>query len=142
VGIYDLSARFAGRHAIKNIKVLLVDDEVDFVKTLAQRLEMRDFLIATTHSGEEAVTFAKQKKPDVIVLDLKMPGIGGLEVLKRLKEHHQAAQVIILTAHGNDKDREEADKLDAYDFLKKPVDIETLVETIEAAYKKKCDMTI
>jgi DNA-binding NtrC family response regulator len=130
------------RKAIKDIKVLLVDDEVDFVRTLAQRLAMRDFIITTTHTGEDALSLTEHEQPDVIVLDLKMPGMGGLEVLKRLKAHHQYTQVIILTAHGNEKDREEADKLDAYDFLKKPVDIETLMDTIKAAYNKKREMAV
>ncbi len=127
---------------MREMKVLLVDDEVDFVKTLAKRLEMRELKADTVYSGEQAVSFTKEEEPDVMVLDLRMPGMDGMEVLRQIKKAYPNTQVIILTAHGTEKDREEAEKLGVYDFLKKPVDIETLVDKIKGAYKKKLELTM
>lgn len=124
---------------MKEMKVLLVDDEVDFVKTLAQRLQMRDLRTDTVYDGEQAVSFAKEQEPDVMVLDLRMPGMDGMEVLRQIKKAYPNTQVIILTAHGTEKDREEAEKIGVFDFLKKPADIETLVDKIKQAYKKKLE---
>lgn len=122
---------------MSEIKVLLVDDEVDFVKTLAQRLKMRNLEAETAYNGEQAMSFVKEREPDVMVLDLRMPGMGGMEVLRQTRKAYPNTQVIILSAHGTEKEREEAEKLGSYDFLKKPVDIETLMDHIRAAYKKK-----
>lgn len=123
-------------------KVLLVDDEVDFIQTLSKRLEMRSLKTVTAFSGEEAVSFAQEKMPDVIVLDLRMQGMDGMEVLRRTRLAHPDTQVIMLTAHGTDKDKEEAEKLGAFDFLNKPVEIEVLLDKIQAAYKKKLEITM
>ncbi|MDH5202507.1 MAG: response regulator [Nitrospirota bacterium] len=127
---------------MREMKVLLVDDEVDFVKTLSKRLQMRDLKTDTVYDGEQAVSFAKEQEPDVMVLDLRMPGMDGMEVLRQIKKAYPKTQVIILTAHGTEKDKEEAEKLGIFDFLKKPVDIETLVDKIKAAYKKKLELTM
>lgn len=123
-------------------KVLLVDDEVDFIQTLSKRLEMRSLKTVTAFSGEEAVSFAQEKMPDVIVLDLRMQGMDGMEVLRWTRLAHPDTQVIMLTAHGTDKDKEEAEKLGAFDFLNKPVEIEVLLDKIQAAYKKKLEITM
>lgn len=123
-------------------KVLLVDDEVAFIQTLSKRLEMRDLKTDTAYCGEEAVSVAQENMPDVIVLDLRMPGMDGMEVLRRMKLDHPDTQVIMLTAHGTDKDKEEAEKLGAFDFLNKPVEIEVLLHKIQQAYKRKLDITM
>ncbi len=124
---------------MSEMKVLLVDDEVDFVKTLAQRLKLRDLKADTVHDGEHAVSFVEKEEPDVMVLDLRMPGMDGMDVLRQIKKAYPSTQVIILTAHGTDKDKEEAEKLGVFAFLKKPVEIETLVDHIKEAYKKKLE---
>nr|HID58463.1 response regulator [Desulfobacterales bacterium] len=122
-----------------DIKVLLVDDEEDFVKTLATRMKMRDLGSEVALSGEEALRIVHDKVPDVMVLDLKMPGIDGLEVLRRVRKAYPHVQVIILTGHGSDKDEEEARRLGAFEYLRKPVDIGKLVHTLKEAYKKKVE---
>jgi DNA-binding NtrC family response regulator len=127
---------------MREMKVLLVDDEVDFVKTLAQRLKMRDLKADTVHDGEQAMSFVKEQEPDVMVLDLRMPGMDGMEVLRQIKKAYPNTQVIILSAHGTEKEKEEAEKLGVYDFLKKPVDIETLMDKIKQAYRKKIEKTM
>lgn len=117
------------------IKVLLVDDEEEFVNTLSERLNMRDVDSNTVFDGEQAMEYVSGEEPDVLVLDLKMPGIHGLEVLRWLKEFHPSIQVIILTGHGTEKDEEKAKELGAFDYLKKPVETDSLLGKIKAAYK-------
>ena len=122
---------------MKDIKVLLVDDEQKFVEALSERLQMRDMENETVYDGEEALSFVDDKEPDVMVLDLKMPGIDGMEVLRRVKKKFPSIQVIILTGHGTDRDEEESRRIGVYDYLKKPVDIEVLVSRIKAAHMNK-----
>lgn len=126
------------------IKLLLVDDEEDFVRTLSERLNLRNLESHAVLSGEEALKLVTGSIPDIMLLDLKMPGIDGMEVLKRTKKYYPGVQIIILTGHGNDLDEAEARRLGAFDYLKKPVDIEALVDCIRAAYhesKKGIDMS-
>ncbi len=123
----------------KNIKVLLVDDEEEFVKTLSERIQMRDLGSNIAYNGEQALKVVKDEVPDVMILDLKMPGIDGMEVLKRVKKAYPQVQVIMLTGHGSEKDEKEARKLGAFDYLQKPADIDTIVGTIRKAYKKRIE---
>lgn len=123
----------------KEIKVLLVDDEVEFINTLAQRLRMRDLLVDTVHDGMQALESIRKDEPDVIVLDLKMPGLYGIEVLREIKKIQREIQVIILTGHGNEKDEKEARSLGGFDFLHKPADIDLLVAKIHEAFQEKLD---
>ncbi len=90
-------------------------------------------------SGEEALDALEKEIPDVIVLDLRMPGIDGMEVLRRVKRSQKPIQVIILTGHGTDKDKEEAMRIGAFEYHKKPVDIDALVFSIKNAYRKKME---
>ena len=124
---------------MKDIKVLLVDDEQKFVDALSERLQMRDMVNETVYDGKEALSFVDDKEPDVMVLDLKMPGIDGMEVLRRVKKKFPAIQVIILTGHGTDRDEEESRRIGVYDYLNKPVDIEVLVSRIKAAHLNKIE---
>ena len=123
----------------KEIKVLLVDDEVEFIDTLGQRLRMRGLAVDIVYDGEQALSFVKKTEPDVIVLDLKMPGLHGIEVLKEVKKLKPHVQVIILTGHGTDKDDEEARKLGGFDFMRKPADIDLLVAKIKEAFSEKVE---
>jgi len=123
----------------KDIKVLLVDDEKSFVDTLAQRLSMRELIVDKVYDGEQALSYIKKMDPDVIVLDLKMPGLHGIEVLREIKKIKHEIQVIILTGHGTDKDEEEARKLGGFDFLRKPADIDLLVSKIKEAFMEKIE---
>ena len=127
---------------MEEIKILLVDDEKEFVTTLAERLQMRDLNLNIALNGEQALKIVKDEIPDVMILDLRMPGIDGMEVLRRVRKAYPEVKVIILTGHGTKKDEEEAKRLGAFDYLKKPVDIYTLIETIKKAYKTKIDRTM
>jgi DNA-binding NtrC family response regulator len=124
---------------MKEMKILLVDDEEQFVKTLAERIQMRDLGPKVALNGEQALKLIDDQVPDVIVLDLKMPGMDGMELLRRIRKAYPEVQVIILTGHGTAKDEKEARKLGAFDYLQKPVDIEKLMSTIKKAYQKKIE---
>jgi DNA-binding response OmpR family regulator len=121
---------------MSQFKVLLVDDEEEFVKTLGERLEMRGIEPDTAFTGEAALKRIADEQPDIMVLDIKMPGIDGMEVLRRVRKAYPRIQVIMLTAHGSDKDKEEAERLGAFAYLRKPVDLELLTNTMRAASKR------
>jgi DNA-binding response OmpR family regulator len=120
-------------------KVLLVDDEREYVTTLGERMQMRGLDPEIAFSGEQALRMLEHSLPDVMVLDLKMPGIDGLEVLRRVKKRYPQIQVIILTGHGSDRDEAAARRLGAFDHLQKPVDINDLVHIMELAFHQKAE---
>lgn len=117
-------------------KILLVDDEKEFVLTLSERLETRNLGSAIAYDGEEALSIMETDAPDVMVLDLKMPGIDGLEVLRRVKREKPGTEVIILTGHGSEQEERQAMELGAFAYLEKPVNIDVLAETMKQAYNK------
>ena len=118
-------------------KVLLVDDEVDFLDTLSERMRTRGMEVSTSSSGAEALKKVEQESYDVIILDLMMPGVDGLEALKILKEKKPELQVILLTGHASVEKGIEAMKLGAMDFLEKPADLSQLTDKIKKAQAKK-----
>ena len=113
--------------------VLLVDDEQEFVETLSERLIMRDIGSAVAYDGQSALDLIAEDEPEVMILDLKMPGIDGIEVLRRVKATRPDIEIIILTGHGSEADRDVCMKLGAFAFLNKPVNIELLSETLKKA---------
>ncbi len=121
----------------KKIKLLIVDDEEDFLKSIAERLGMRDFDVTTATEGKIAVKAAKKGKFDVAILDMKMPGMDGMELLQILKKKHKFLEVIILTGHGAIDSAVEATKLGAYSYLEKPYDFEKLLEVLKQAYEAR-----
>ena len=118
-------------------RVLLVDDEEDFLETLSSRLEIRGLKVSAVNSGEQAISEAKQQDYDAIIVDLSMPGIDGLETLKRIKADNPNAEIIMLTGHGSVQSGVEAMKLGAGDFLQKPVELSELMSKIGEAKDKK-----
>ncbi|MEJ2143559.1 MAG: response regulator [Acidobacteriota bacterium] len=117
-------------------KVLLVDDEREFVQTLSERLQSRNVESAVVYNGQEALSLLATDEPEVMVLDLKMPGIDGMEVLRRVKRDHPRVEVIILTGHGSDREEKIARELGAFAYLHKPVDLDLLAQVMREAYKK------
>lgn len=122
----------------EDIKILLVDDEKQFVDTLAERLAMRGFSARVSYDGPQALK-AVEEPTDVIVLDLRMPGMDGFEVLRSVKKSNPQVQVIILTGHGGDAEEQTAYRMGAYNFLKKPMDIDELLNSIRMAYRDKVE---
>ena len=121
---------------MSKIRVLLVDDEEDYVKAMAERMDMRDMNSQVALSGEEALQVLEEDPPDVIVLDLRMPGMQGMEVLEKVRKEHPQIQVIILTGHGGEKEEKEARRLGAFEYLQKPADTGDLVDTIRGAWRR------
>jgi CheY-like chemotaxis protein len=117
-------------------KLLLVDDERQFAQTLSERLKLREIGSVIAYDGATALEMVKEDEPDVMILDLKMPGIDGLEVLKRVKQTNPKIEVIILTGHGTEADKELCMKIGAFAYLEKPVDVNILSETIKKANEK------
>lgn len=115
------------------LDVLLVDDEVEFVEAFAERLRLRGFVPHVAYNGEQALQKVKEGVARILVLDLKMPGIDGLEVLKRIKKEQPDVQVIILSGHGSERDEDVARNLGACEYLRKPADICSILECLKRA---------
>ncbi|MEJ2038462.1 MAG: response regulator [Desulfosarcinaceae bacterium] len=118
-------------------KVLLVDDEEKFLEMMAERMRARGMQVSTAASAAEAVRLAEEQSFDAIILDLKMPEMDGIEVLKMLKKKSPDSQVILLTGHATVEKGIEAMKLGAMDFLEKPADLNALTEKIKEAQAQK-----
>jgi DNA-binding NtrC family response regulator len=121
----------------KKIKLLLVDDEEDFLNSLAKRLGKREFDITTATEGKLAIKAAKKLEYDVAILDMKMPGMDGMELLRLLKKKHKFLEVVILTGYGGIDSAVEATKLGAHAYLEKPYDFEKLLEVLKNAYETR-----
>ena len=123
-----------------DLRLLLVDDEVDFLRTTAQRLRLRGLDVTTAASGEEALQIAAAQPVDVALIDLAMPGMDGLQTLAKLKERIPALKVVfLLTGRATIKTGVEALRLGAVDVLEKPIDVETLVNALLAACAAAAD---
>ena len=118
--------------------ILLVDDEIPFVETMTKRLSKRGINIVTAFSGHEALGhLAAGKDVDVVILDVKMPGMDGLEALTEIKREYPAIDVIILTGHSAMDTAIKGMRLGAFDYLTKPCELEALIEVIEDAMKTR-----
>lgn len=113
-----------------NWKVLLVDDERDFVSSLAERMELRGIAVDTALNGAEALDKIEKEKPELVVLDLLMPGVMGLDVLRHIRKDHPRTKVVVLTGHGAPEWEDEALRLGASSCLLKPIKIEKLIESM------------
>ena len=123
--------------ALKEIQVLLVDDEKEFLETLVKRLVKRKLNASGVGSGEEALLALKQKPADVVILDVKMPGMNGIETLREIRRNHPLVEVIMLTGHANMEVAIEGMEIGAFDYLTKPVDMDELLYKVQDAYQKK-----
>lgn len=113
--------------------ILLVDDEIEFVRALAERLELRGIATRVAYDGETALKAVAENEPEIMVLDVMMPGLKGLDVLQRVKEEHPAVQVILLTGQGKTRDGIEGMRFGAFAYLMKPLDLEELIRTLHEA---------
>jgi DNA-binding NtrC family response regulator len=119
------------------IRVLIVDDEVKFLEAIARRLKMRELEVVTASNGSEALEIARTQTFDVALLDLKMPGLNGKEVLEILKREHKFLEVVILTGHGSVDSAVECTRLGAFAYLPKPYELEKLLEVLRRAYEAR-----
>ncbi len=117
--------------------VLVVDDEKDFVEMLSLRLQEEGEKVSTAHSGKECLEILEKTNIDVVILDIKMPGMDGMETLGEIKKRFPIIEVIMLTGHGSTETAVEGMKLGAFDYLLKPADFDDLSAKLEGARKRK-----
>jgi len=118
---------------MEKMKVLLVDDEEEFVNTLAERLQLRNIIPIVATDGNEALRIIDTERPPVVVMDVMMPVLGGLDVLLQIKSRYPKIQVILLTGRGSTQDGIKGMRLGAFDYLMKPVKIEGLIRKMNEA---------
>lgn len=116
-----------------------VDEEEKFLESIAKRLEMRDFDVRTATRGAQAIEIAREEKFDLALLDLKMPGMDGKQVLEVLKQEHKHIEVIILTGHGSVDSAVDCTRLGAFGYLPKPYELEKLLDTLQRAYQVRME---
>lgn len=117
--------------------VLLVDDEEEFLETLVKRLAKRKLVVTGVTNAQDAIRTLTEKPIDIVVLDVKMPGMDGLEALRQIKSTSPEVEVIMLTGHANMEAAIQGMELGAFDYLMKPMDIDELLYKLQDAYKKK-----
>jgi DNA-binding NtrC family response regulator len=119
--------------------ILLVDDEADFVEMLSLRLKESGETVLTAHSGSQCLEILEKTEIDVIILDVKMPGMDGIETLQEIKKRHPLIEVIMLTGHGTIDTAVQGMKLGAFDFLMKPADFDVFTAKVNQARQRKHD---
>jgi DNA-binding NtrC family response regulator len=122
---------------VSNFRVLFVDDEADFLETILKRMQKRGVAASAVDSGEAAVAWLQQHPVDVVVLDVRMKGMDGIQTLRAIKSAHPLIEVIMLTGHASLEIAREGMKLGAFDYLMKPIDLDELLYKLEDAYQKK-----
>lgn len=122
---------------MQRLRVLVVDDEIDFLEAFVDRLKMRGIDVFGVESGEKAIELLDKQNFDVAILDVKMPGMGGIETLQEMKRKMPLMEVIMLTGHASVESGIEGMKLGAYDYILKPADIDELMEKMRNAHEKK-----
>ena len=122
---------------VESFKVLVVDDEVDFLETLLKRLRRREIDVEGVESGERALERLDRNPVDVVILDVRMPGMDGIQTLKEIKARYPLIEVIMLTGHASLEAAIQGMELGAFDYLMKPIDIDDLLYKAQDAYKKK-----
>jgi DNA-binding NtrC family response regulator len=122
---------------LPKLKLLVVDDEEEFLDRLVERFERRDLDVKGVTSGEEALETVEDNPVDVILLDVRLPGLDGVQVLQRVKKRHPFVEVILFTGYADAKTAVRVMELGAFDYLLKPVPLEDLLYRIQDAYKRK-----
>ena len=119
------------------MKVLIIDDERDFIETLEKRFRFRKIPVTAALSGAEALEALSREDFDVAILDVRMPGMDGLDTLKEIKKRYPLLEVIMLTGHGSIESGTRGMSLGAYDYVLKPVDFSELLDKVEKANERK-----
>jgi len=122
---------------LNDFDVLLVDDEVEFLETLMKRMKKRGVRVSGVKSGDEALVFLSKNPVDVVVLDVKMPGMDGIETLRAIKKRHPLVEVIMLTGHATVESAIDGLKTGAFDYLMKPCDMDVLISKVGGAASRR-----
>lgn len=117
--------------------MLIIDDEIEFASTLCQRLKLRGMATVDVHSGTDGIVALKNMNPGIVILDLKMPDMSGLDVLEKIKDYDSSIEVIMLTGHGSAGSGEEAKNRGAFAYVMKPLDMVELLDLIRSADDKR-----
>lgn len=124
---------------MKLVNVLVVDDEADFRDTLIKRLHKRNFSVRGAEGGREALGMMAEEPADVVLLDMRMPGMDGMQALQSLKSSHPDTQVIILTGHATQESARDCLRLGAYDYLLKPSTLDEILMKIKESLPIQSD---
>ncbi|MGO9620465.1 MAG: response regulator [Desulfobaccales bacterium] len=122
---------------MEKFKVLIVDDELDFLETIVKRIRARNVEVSGVESGYLALEALDSSSPDVIILDVKMPGMDGIETLREIKKRKPLTEVIMLTGHASVESGIQGMQLGAFDYLMKPIALDELLEKVRQAYERK-----
>jgi DNA-binding response OmpR family regulator len=122
---------------MSSIRVLIVDDEEELASVIAERLQFRGMEAQTALEGRKALKIIEENPPNIVLLDLMLPGLGGLEILKRIKQMNYNLPVILLTGYGSKETAKEGMSLGAFDYVMKPCDIDSLIAKIQEAASSK-----
>ena len=126
----------------EQIRLLIVDDEARFLKTLSERLTLRDFDVTAVANGKDAIARARDRDYDLALVDLRMPGMDGAEVLEVLKREHPYMEVIILTGHGSIDSAVKCTAAGSHSFLQKPCRTEELLRVLQEAYQRRLERLV
>jgi len=121
--------------SVESLNVMIVDDEIDFLETLIKRLEKRNVRVSGAESGEEALKLLEKNPADVVVLDVKMPGMDGIETLREIKKRYPLIEVILLTGHASTEVAIQGMEMGAFDYLMKPIGVDELLHKVQDAYE-------
>jgi len=127
---------------VDSFSVLIVDDEVEFMEVLVKRMRRRNLETFGAVSGEQALAYLDVKGADVVVLDVRMPEMDGIETLRAIKTNHPLVEVILLTGHASLSVAREGMRLGAFDYLMKPINIDELIYKLQDAFEKKKNQEI
>jgi two-component system OmpR family response regulator len=122
---------------MEKFRALIVDDEIDFLETIVKRLQNRNITVLGVESGEKALEVLASQDFDVVVLDVKMPGLDGIDTLKEIKKRKSLVEVIMLTGHASVELGIQGMQLGAFDYVMKPVPLDELLERMRQAYERK-----
>ncbi len=122
---------------MEKFKVMIVDDEIDFLETIVKRLKARSIDVSGVESGYQALEVLAERQPDVIILDVKMPGMDGIETLREIKKKSPLTAVIMLTGHASVESGIQGMQLGAFDYVMKPVALDELLEKVRQAFERK-----
>lgn len=122
---------------MEDVSVLLVDDETEFLETLRKRMNKRVPAVYSASSGDRALAFLQHQRVDVVVLDVRMPGMDGIETLREIKKRYPLIEVIMLSGHASVEVAIQGMEMGAFDYLMKPMDIDELLYKVQDAFKNK-----
>jgi len=122
---------------VEFLKALFVDDETEYLQTAIKRMKKRGMDVIGVSSGPEALSILAEQKIDVVVMDMRMPGMDGIQALREIKRHHPLVEVIMLTGHASMEASIQGMELGAFDYLMKPIDIDELIYKIQDAFQKR-----